>query len=392
MAPHADTGIRASRRPRKVLLLVLAVAASLVVLLVAFMVRGRGAPGRDTAPLLDLDAGPLRDTIATLGTGSAVLDDAGSHLLISLPPMDVPAGGPGAVEGTIVSPLAKVRLPADGYISGFRVEVLDQEGRVLPQTFLHHVNLYDPNRRELFAPIQLHLFAASKETPAVSVPRLLFGIPVRKGQLVFVKGMLANARPDMLHGATIRLVGTFTPANRPWPLFRAYPWVMDVLFPTGRRPDGSKGFDLPPGRSTHFWVSSPAIPGTIIGMGGHVHDYVDSLEFADSTTGEFLWRGRPVESADGTVQSLPAERFTTWNRFGIHITPAHRYQVTVVYDNPTGDVIMDGGMGVVAGLFVPDRGTVWPAVDPGNPDYQTDLMDAFAGPSGPMEMAGHHHH
>src|SRR3989442_5027640 len=39
-----------------------------------------------------------------------------------------------------------------------------------------------------------------------------------------------------------RSVLGYVPASRPWPLFRAYPWVMDVQFPLGHRPGGSKAF------------------------------------------------------------------------------------------------------------------------------------------------------
>ena len=44
-----------------------------------------------------------------------------------------------------------------------------------------------------------------------------------------------------------------------------------------------------------------------------------------------------------------------------------------MYENRTGRFIRDGGMGAVAGLFVPDRGEEWPAVDTRDTLYQQDL-------------------
>jgi hypothetical protein len=81
--------------------------------------------------------------------------------------------------------------------------------------------------------------------------------------------------------------------------------------------------------------------------------------------------------------------------------PGHRYRVTVSYDNPTGQPIPDGGMGVVGGLFVPDRGVTWPAADPRDSLYHEDYLHYMrlagghemnmAGTVMPMKMAGHEH-
>src|SRR2546429_9487287 len=103
------------------------------------------------------------------------------------------------------------------------VEVLDESGRPLPHELLHHFNLSDPDHRELFLPIGLHLLAASKETPAITVPRLLFGLPLARGQRLIAGAMLANTTPRAYHGVRVRLGLHYTPGGRPWPLDRTYP-------------------------------------------------------------------------------------------------------------------------------------------------------------------------
>src|SRR5207253_11185200 len=125
----------------------------------------------------------------------------------------------------------------------------DGSGRELPRAMLHHFNLTDPDHRELFLPIGLHLLAASKETPAITVPRLLFGLPLARGQRLIAGAMLANTTQQAYHGVRVRLVLHYTPGGRPWPLYRTYPWDIDVQYPLGRPGTGSKAFDLPPGRS-----------------------------------------------------------------------------------------------------------------------------------------------
>src|SRR2546429_294040 len=195
-------------------------------------------------------------------------------------------------------------------------------------------------------------------------------------------------------GVRLRLVLGYVPASRPWPLFRAYPWVMDVQFPLGRRPGGSKAFDLPPGRTERHWESSPAVPGTILGMGGHLHDHGVSLEVKDVTTGEILWHVEPVKDTRDQVTSIPLVLFYRWYRLGLHITPRHTYRLTARYQNPTGRVLRDGGMGAVAGLFVPDRGATWPAGDPADSVYRADPPDTPwqtpEGMMGEMKMHGDH--
>jgi hypothetical protein len=336
------------------------------------------------------DSESLGMVLAMLPNAPVSVDRDRGNLVIEFPSMDLPAHTPERLDPMVMAPLVSVVLPVSGSLSGFRVEVVDAGGRRLPQELLHHLNLSDPGRRELFLPIGLHMFAASKETPAATVPWFLFGVPVVAGQRFIAGAMLSNPTSIDYRGVRVRLILRYTPAARPWPVFRAYPWVMDVLFPVGQQPGGSKAFDLPPGRTIRSWVSSPAIPGTILGMGGHIHDYGVSVEFADSTTGEVIWRGLPVRDSVGQVLSLPPARFYRWNRVGVHITPEHRYRVTVVYENPTGRLIKDGGMGAVAGLFVPDRGTTWPVVDPADPAYHQDLYDTLYPAMGAMKMTGHH--
>src|SRR3989449_1480708 len=242
-------------------------------------------------------------------------------------------------------PVSEAVMPVRGSISHSHMGVVDPAGRRLPQAMLPHFNLSDPERRELFLPIGLHIMAASKETPAATVPRLLFGRPLERGQRLIASGMLGNETATLQRGVRVRLVLGYVPASRPWPLFRAYPWVMDVQFPLGRRPGGSKAFDLPPGRTERHWESSPAVPGTILGMGGHLHDHGVSLEVKDVTTGEILWHVEPVKDARDQVTSIPLVLFYRWYRLGIHITPDHTYRLTAVYENPTGRVLQDGGMG-----------------------------------------------
>lgn len=334
-----------------------------------------------------------RAALARLPAARVSVEGSGKSLVIELPPVDLPGRPPGGDEPMVMPPVARVEIPINGYITGYRVEVRDSAGRPLAQSLLHHFNLNDPDHRELFLPISLHILAASRETPALTIPWLLFGVPLARGQRFLSYAMLANTGPAEHHGVRVRLVLRISPARRPWPLHRAYPWVMDVLFPVGHPPGGSKAFDLPPGRTARSWESTPAISGTILGMGGHLHDYGVSLELSDVTTGRVLAQLVPERDAAGLVRVLPPARLYRWYRLGVHIESTHRYRVTVTYDNPTGQTIPDGGMGAVAGLFVPDAGKTWPGVDTTDAAYRQDLHDSFWElPMDMMKMTHSHSH
>lgn len=348
---------------------------------------GRPAAGRPAAG----DPAPVIPDIANLPRAAMTFDTKQGQLVLDLPPADLPAAGAGGMA-MVSSPVYQAGVPASCTIHSSRALVLDSAGHELPKVFLHHVHLSDAGHRDLFLAGTLHLLAASKETPSVEVPAVILGLPVTQGERLITWSMLSNETPVAHHGVHVRMEIGCRPVSHgifgSWfPLFRAYPWVMDAMFPNGRRPRSDRSFDLPPGRTTHSWESSPAIPGDIVGIGGHVHDYAVSLDFTDVTTGQVIWHMTPVRDSAGHVLDLPITRFYNWHRLGVHIDPSHRYRITVTYDNPTTRVIPEGGMGSVAGLFIPDRGARWPDVNIADPVYQQDMVELF-GPDSGSTMAG----
>jgi hypothetical protein len=333
-------------------------------------------------------AGPLIPALATLPSASVSVDAQHGILLVELPPIDLAASTADG-ESMVSLPAYRVQIPMDLALASVRVDVLDSTGHALPRTFLHHLTLTDPGRRELFLPTQLHILAIGKETPNIAMPTLLLGMPLPRGEQLLTIGMLANPTRTPYHGVRIRATLGYRPLGF-FPLFRAYPWGMDAMFPLGHPPDGTKGFDLAPGRTVRSWDSSPAVPGYLLGIGGHMHDYGVSLELTDVTTGTILWHAAPVRDSVGHVLSMPIAWFHTWHGVGIHILPTHRYRITATYENPTGHLLPDGGMGALGGLFVPDRGVRWPAVDTTNAVYRQDLYDVVVsvGPGQSMVMGG----
>jgi hypothetical protein len=196
----------------------------------------------------------------------------------------------------------------------------------------------------------------------------LFGARVRAGQRVLANAMLHNPTAVEYRGVRVRLVVNYVPDNRPWPFFAILPWQLDVAFPVG-----DKSFDLPPGRSERSYEGSPAVEGKLIVIGGHMHEYGRTIELWDVTTGKLLWHGEPDPAPPGKPKAVPVSKLYSFTGLGTRITPTHRYRVRVIYENPTGHTIAGGGMGVVGGLFMPNRNAAWPTTDPSDSLYQQDL-------------------
>jgi len=324
--------------------------------------RSASPPARSPAPRSVV----LVEELRRLPAARVTVDARLGELTIELPPVDLPAGT--GHHSLNQPPVSLAELPVAGAIHGFRTELVDETGRQLSPSLIHHFNVLDPTRRELFLPIAQRVAGAGKETGAVRLPKLLFGAPFAAGATVVASAMLHNPTPVSYKGVRTRLVLAYVPAQRPWPLFRSFPWQLDVGFPVG-----DKSFDLPPGRSQRSYEGSPAIAGKVVAIGGHLHAYGVSIEFSDATTGEVIWRAEPVRDANADVRAIPIGKLYGLGHIGAHIVPDHRYRVRVVYDNPTGKVLPQGGMGVVAGLFVPDGDVPWPTVNPNESLYQEDL-------------------
>jgi len=302
-----------------------------------------------------------------LPTASITFDSSHRSLLIELPPVDLPGGSDVMLE----PPTAAGTFPVGGAIYGFSTDAIDADGRVLPGALIHHFNVMDPADRELFLPISRRLLASGGQTGVVRLPWLLLGARMYAGERVLVNTMLHNPTDVSYRGVRVRMVVDYVPDSRPWPFLKAYPWQLDVAFPVG-----DKSFDLAPGTSERAYEGSPALPGDLLVIGGHLHEYGELIEMSDATTGKVIWSAVPL---GGKPDSLPIGRLYGLTHRGVHITPDHRYRVRVVYRNPTGRTVTMGGMGVVAGLFIPDRGMVWPPADPADSLYLKDLRHFLGG-------------
>src|SRR4029453_4595489 len=134
---------------------------------------------------------------------------------------------------------------------------------------------------------------------------------------------------------------------------------------------GTNTFDVPPGKSTKSYEFTIPVPGRFIGYGGHLHDYGTMVRLEDAENGKELAKVTATRDEKGSVvkvsRSLPGIKGS-----GIKLKANHSYRVIAYYDNPTGELIKNGAMGHMAGLFAPDDMSKWPAIDFSNRIFQRD--------------------
>lgn len=300
---------------------------------------------------------------AQAGTPTVRVVDRGRELIVEYGPLALHAGSGHAAA--LEPPAIMLGLPDSGWMRGYVVELVDGAGRRLPQRLLHHVNLIAKDRRDLFSNVMQRLGAAGPETGTITLPRFA-GVWGERGDTLVMTVMLHNTTGIHYDDVRLRVRIPFVRARSRVGAITVYP--VSVAIGPKERPNV---FDLPPGRSEHYWEGSPAVAARILGLSGHLHRYGVALRLEDRTAGKVMWELNPHSDSTGEVRAMPVSMFL-WS-LGKPIRPDHVYRLTAFYDNPEGRTIPDGGMGVIGGVVMLPRGTRWPAVDRRHPEYVVDL-------------------
>lgn len=289
------------------------------------------------------------------------------ELEVVIGPVSLPA------KAHLRTPVQMATLPIEGWLHGYAWSVTDAEGRPLPDRFLHHVNLLDPDKRELFAPIPRRVLSAGRETGSQEMPGLL-GYPIHAGTRVLISPMFENPTETDHEAAYLRLRLSYTGSGdgllRPRDV---YPFYLDVMGPVG-----PKHFAVPPGRSVVAWEGRPAIDGRILAIGGHLHDFGTRLRLIDLTEEEVVYEVEPETDERGRVVRVPTAKL--WWKGGIRIRKEHTYRIEVVYDNPLDRPAPDGGMGVLGGVVLASGSAEWPPLDRNDVAYVEDLRNTLEEP------------
>lgn len=311
-----------------------------------------------------------------------VVITTGPYCLPNMPPMEDHAMMDLGMSHD--TPVSLFQWPVEGWFRGFKIEVLAEDGTPLPRHIMHHMIMVNYDRRQLLYSAAERLMGAGTETDDASIPRTI-GVPLPSGTNLGLYIAWHNDTGKDLNGVQLRLTMQYSPRNtNPRPL-SVMPIYMDVNLTVG----GTNTFDVPAGKSTKAYEFTMPIDGRLLAVGGHLHDYGVRVRLEDAESGRVLATVNATRTSDGKVSKVGRKLFGVRGE-GLRLRAGHRYRVIGEYDNPTGEMIHNGAMAHMVGLFAPADLKQWPAIDPNDETYQKDLA-SLRGRGQNENMEEHHH-
>jgi hypothetical protein len=276
-------------------------------------------------------------------------DPATGTLTVRIGPLDLPAN-----TGHMAAAQAAdqyLDIPFDGWITAYHPRLVDDTFNLLPGRLLHHVAFWNTSRSDFLCPNkEEHIFGAGGEMndwPALPG----FGYRVARGDRIRINTMFHNptdtSYPRTYIEIRIEYKTTRAADGSPVQLKSVYPAWFDV------QTCGHSGYDLAPGKNETRGEFALKYTGTLLGVGGHMHDYGVELALANATRGENVATLRAALDPQGRIQSMPIVTFL--DRGGYRLQAGERISVVARYDSPTGKPLHDGAMGIVVGYFLPDN-------------------------------------
>jgi len=313
------------------------------------------------------------------------VDSAKKEVTVTAGPFHVEAMPPGVkhedmdmMEGHN-TPLIRFEWPVDGWLRGFRLEVVDGSGKPLDRRIVHHLIGVNFDRRQLLYPAVERIFGAGRETEDMFVPRTI-GVPMKSGYRLGMYMAWQNETGQDLHDVQVKVHLSYSPTNlNPRPV-DALPLYMDVNLTVGK----SNTYDITTaGKHEKSWEFTMPVDGRLLGYSGHLHDHGVAVRLEDVASSRVLATVKATLARDGKItkisRSLPGV-----GGDGIRLRAGRKYRVVGVYHNPSPETL-PGAMAHITGIFAPDDVPKWPAVDLSDELMQDDLASL-------NEMGGSHKH
>jgi len=237
-------------------------------------------------------------------------------------------------------------IPIDGWLLGYTPKLVDAAGGAVPGTLLHHTAFWNVNRPDFLCKNkEEHIFGAGSEM-SVWPPIPGYGYRVQKGDQIRIETMVYNPTARSYPSVWLEVAIQFLPITSSSPVKSVYPSWIDV------QECGNSGYDLPAGKSTKTGFVTLVYSGTLLGVGGHLHDYGRELLLRDAVSQKEIAKLDANVDEQGHLISTPIVTF--FETGGYPLKRGDRLEVSAAYDNPTGKSIPEGAMGIVVGYFLPE--------------------------------------
>ena len=103
------------------------------------------------------------------------VDSKRREVVVTVDPVEIPAAT--LYSHHPAEERMRFRWPVGGWIRGYRIDLLDSAGQLLPREMLHHAGVANLERRQLPYPLVERLFAVGRETRPVMLPDSM-GVPM----------------------------------------------------------------------------------------------------------------------------------------------------------------------------------------------------------------------
>jgi hypothetical protein len=281
-----------------------------------------------------------------------------------------------------MSSLLRFNWPVNGWIRGVRLRVTDRTGRLLSSRLIHHINVINFGRRQLFYPIPERMIALGEETGDIRVPATI-GIPVSASMPMAMIVAWHNHSPNEIKGVSVEMTVEYSPTNLVPKPVTVMPVYLDVMNPVAADVD----FDLPAGPFSKSRDFRLPLSGRIIGAGGHEHDFGTGMtlqDVSDTARVRQVVHVRTKQNPKGALLSID-QLLPGIAGDGIKLQDGHSYRLSGSYNNPTGKAIEKGAMIHMILLFVPDHPEQWPKLDTADADWKRDVARLVAMGEKPQE-------
>lgn len=276
-----------------------------------------------------------------------VRDNAAARVLtVRLGPLNLPAHSDHMAVAQ--APDLFLSVPFDGWITAYHPRLVDDAGRRLPHRLLHHVGFWNTARPDFLCPKKLeHIFGAGGEMNNwAAVPGV--GYRVAKGERIRISTMFHNPTDTSFPKVYLLVRMEYQPLLAVGPVLKSvYPTWFDVM------ECNNSGYDLKPGNNVTTGDFTIPYSGTLLGVGGHLHDYGRQLRLVNTTRNKDIATLNSKLDVQGHLLSMPVVYFT--RRGGYRLDKGEVVKATATYDNPTGKLLPEGAMGIVVGYFLPDH-------------------------------------
>jgi len=238
-------------------------------------------------------------------------------------------------------------VPIEGWLLAYHPRLVDAGGNAVPGTVLHHTAFWNENRADFLCPNkEEHIFGAGSEmTDWAEIPG--YGYHVKNGDKIRVETMMYNPTLTSYDKVYLEVAIPYQDASEvdSAPRKSVYPAWMDV------GSCGDSGYDLPAGKSEKTGKVTVKYEGVLIGVGGHMHDYGRQVVLEDTSRKETVATLDAKVDEKGQLLSMPTKLFLAEG--GYKFGAGDVLKISAKYENPTGELLRDGAMGIAVGYFVP---------------------------------------